>query len=216
MKKILIALALLVIPTGVALANNAWSIYHWPSSQLTPTVSDRTKGSFYHVPAGVAEWASLAATIDPVLINGNNGNIKVSEASSVFWLGMARVFIDENGHITKGEVKLNTAALASYVQGAGDHVLCQEIGHILGLDHSNDLDSCMNDQAVLGSATSPNAHDAATLLAIYIHDDAAADDDGGGGGPPCSKNPNHPNCQPAGRTSGRWVTVDVFPIPEND
>jgi hypothetical protein len=40
MKKLLIALVLMVVPTGVAFAGNAWATYHWPSSTLTPTVSD--------------------------------------------------------------------------------------------------------------------------------------------------------------------------------
>ena len=207
--KILFAVLALVIPTSIALASHAWSVYHWRSDNLTPSVSDRTKGSFYDVGAAVEEWADLPATINPAITSKKNGNIKVSEANSIFWLGLARVYLDENGHITKGEVKLNTAALASYGPDAADHVLCQELGHILGLDHQNAPDSCMNDQATLGSITSPNAHDADQLLAIYAHTDETSDN-GNTGGPPCSKNPNHPNC----RTVEGWVIIDIFPIPK--
>ncbi len=212
MKKILIALALLVLPTSVALASNAWATHHWSSDNLAPTVSDRTKGSFYDVPTAVEEWADLSAPINPVITSKNNGNIKVSEATSNFWLGLARVFLDEDGHITKGEVKLNTMILSRPEFGplAADHVLCQELGHVLGLDHSLLTTSCMNGSN-LGSATSPDSHDNVTLGNIYSHPDGISDDSGGGG-PPCSKKPDHPNC----RKAEGWVIVDIFPIPEDD
>ncbi len=214
MKKLLIALVLLVIPTSVALASHAWSVYHWRSDNLSPSVTDRTKGTFYNVDAAAQEWAASPSPIAPGLISKNNGNIKVSEATSNFWLGLARVFLDEDGHITKGEVKLNTMILSrpEYGPDAADHVLCQELGHILGLDHQPDSDSCMNG-ADLGDYTSPNAHDFNTLLDIYAdHDgDAISDDDGPGGGPPCSKNPK-PGC----RAAEGWVIIDIFPIPEGD
>ena len=214
MKKLLIALALLIIPTGVAFAENAWATYHWPTGDLNPSVKDRTKSSLYDVSAGVQEWVGLETPIQPVVVSGK-GQITVKEASNTFWLGLARIFIDGEGHITKGEVQLNTRLLAGYGPAAADHVLCQEIGHVLGLDHNRTaLDTCMNDQATLGSATSPNIHDADTFNVIYGHSDTIPEEDGGGsgGGPPCSKKPDHPNCQP----SGRWVTVDVFPIPADD
>ncbi len=108
--------------------------------------------------------------------------------------------------------RLNTAALASYGPAAADHILCQEVGHILGLGPSNDLNSSMKNRSVLGSATRPNVHDATQLLAIYNYSIVEPDEDSGKWGPPCSKNPPHPNCQPA----GRWGTVDVFPIPEEN
>lgn len=208
MKRILIlALALLAVPMGTALASHAWATYHWRSDKLSPAVKDRTKSSLYDVSAGVTEWSGLGTPIQP--FTANKGEITVKEASNIFWLGLARIFIDEDGHITKGEVQLNTRLLAGYGADAADHVLCQELGHVLGLDHQRvALNSCMNDQAELGSATSPNTHDAEQLVLIYSHSDSF-EDDNGGGGPPCSKNPDHPNCQPA----GRWVTVDIFPVP---
>jgi hypothetical protein len=217
MKRLLIALVLLAIPTGVALAEHSWATYHWPDDKLSPSVKDRTSDSLYDVPVEVAEWAGLGTPIQPGMAD-KKGEITVKEASNIFWLGLARIFIDDAGHITKGEVQLNTRLLAGYpnAKDATEHVLCQELGHVLGLDHQRGSDSCMDDTAPLGSVTSPNGHDKVELKSIYSHDDAPTGDDGGGGGPPCSKNPNHPNCRPSGRSSGRWVTVDVFPIPDDD
>ena len=210
--KLLVGLFALLIPTSAVFASNAWSVYHWRSDNLTPTVTDRTKGSLYDVEAAIVEWSAGSASINPQFTDRNNGNIKVSEATSNFWLGLARVFLDADGHITKGEVKLNTFVLSSYpnAQAAADHVLCQELGHILGLDHQDGPNSCMNG-ADLGSATSPDSHDEATLALIYNHLDEGPDDSGGGG-PPCRKNPGHPNC----RTVEGWVIIDIFPIPLGD
>ena len=215
MKKILIALALLVIPTGVALADHSWAKYHWRDDKLNPSVKDRTSDPLYGVTAGVVEWSRLGTLMQPGMA-GKKGEITVKEASNIFWLGLARIFIDDDGHITKGEVQLNTRLLADYGADAADHVLCQELGHVLGLDHQRDSDSCMDDTATLGSAMTPNGHDTEQLGLIYNHTDATGDGDGGGGGgggPPCDRNPDHPKCQ---APKGRWVTVDVFPIPADD
>ena len=159
----------------------------------------------------MVEWSGLLTPIQPEMAV-KKGEITVKEASNIFWLGPAKIFIDENNHITKGVVQLNTRLLAVYGPAAADHVLRQELGHVLGLDHQRDaLDSCMNDQAVLGSAGGPNAHDAEQLGPIYAHTDSVEDDDGGG--PPCDRKPDHLKCQ---APQGRWLTVDIFPIPEGD
>ena len=207
-----VAVGVLFVLSTTAFASHPWNGYHWAGDGTTvsPTVVDKTDSSLYKVTDGVAEWAGLGTRIQPTMSSGNKGDITVTEAFSPFWYGLARIFI-EDGHITKGEVKLNTRLLLSKGEDAADHVLCQEIGHVLGLDHNRDsLTTCMNDWAVLGSATSPNTHDTQQLTASYGHLDAAApttDDGGGGGGPPCSKKPDHPNCQPS---NGFWITVHTF------
>ena len=116
---------------------------------------------------------------------------------------------------------LNTTLLNGYGAAAADHVLCQEVGHIEGLDHNRDGkrggspdDTCMNDGNHLGEYTTPNSHDTAQLASIYKHDDNAGKGGnggkGGGGGPNCEKNPSHPKCQ----NQVKRVTVHVFPVPD--
>ncbi len=214
---------LLLAAATVAFADHSWSVYHWPEDKLQPTVLDKTSSPLYDVGAGVAEWAGLGTAIQPTLTTAKKGDIKVTEGSSVQWLGLARIFIDGDGHITKGEVKLNTTYLEIYeasYPGISDHVLCQELGHVLGLGHNRDGltggtpdDSCMNDQFHLGEYPAPNSHDTDQLNLIYNHADAVSDSDdggGGGGGPPCDRFPDHHHCQ---TQNGHWLTVHVFPMP---
>jgi len=129
-----VSLLLLTVMAPTAHACNSWNGYHWASDKLQPTVKDSTSSPLYDVPAGVAEWADLGTLIQPQMSNAKKANIKVSEGYSVFWLGIATITID-GGHITKGDVKLNTKLLEGYGSAAADHVLCQEVGHVLGLDH---------------------------------------------------------------------------------
>ena len=198
---VLIALVATLALFGTAIAFHPWSVYHWTSDSLSPTVLDKTSSSLYDVGAGVAEWADLGTPLQPVLAR-KKGKITVSEASSVFWLGLAQVFIDD-GHITKGRVKLNTSALISLGSLAADHVLCQELGHVLGLDHNRiELNTCMNDQAPLGSATSPNVHDAEQLTLNHDHEDASGNGKGNGNGK-----------GGRGKPADGWITVHVFPLP---
>lgn len=224
-KKILavtVALAALLAVVSVASADHSWSVYHWSSDNLSPTVVDKTSSSLYNVPLGVTEWAFVAdedgsaprSPIQPTLTTAKKGDISVREGFSQTWLGIATIFLD-GGHITKGEVKLNTRYLEYYeangYPGIADHVLCQELGHILGLGHNRtETDTCMNDQAFIGAAlTSPNNHDTVQLNIIYDgHSDTGGTTETDNGGPPCSKNPTHPNC-----VSGVWITVDIFPLP---
>ena len=213
------AIGVLLFGATVASADHSWNNYHFPSYNLSPTVVDSTSSSLYKVPLAVEEWFNLGTDIQPVITTASKGDITVKEAFSPFWLGLARVFLDGD-HITKAEVKLNTRLLNSYGEAAADHVLCQELGHVLGLDHNRDGDdgglpddSCMNDQTTLGLYTNPNSHDTDQLNLIYDgHVDIDPDDGGdtGGGGNCPPGNPNHKNCQNA---TGRWIVVHVFPIP---
>ncbi len=218
---IIATLGLLTVAT-VASADHAWSVYHWPSDNLSPTVVDRTTSPLYDVPAGVLEWANLGTSIQPQMATTNKkGDIKVKESviSSTSYLGLAGVYLDDDGHITRAEIVLNTRLMVELFgpdpRDIADHVLCQEIGHVLGLDHnrvndsSPDDDTCMNDsRATLGLYMAPNAHDTAQLNVIYDHSDAISD--GGEGGPDCSKSPNAKKCRSG---NGQWITVHVFWAP---
>ncbi len=207
--KYLAFMALMLVPT-VSFATHTWSVYHWPTEKLSPTVVDLTRSGLYDVSAGVVEWSDLGTPIQPVVSTKRKSDVTVKKGFSPQWLGLARIYIDAEGHITKGEVQLNTTLLEPYGPEVADHVLCQELGHIWGLDHNRvELDTCMNDTSALSNtAPYPNLHDAEQLNLMYGHTDAVPPPtDDGGGGPPCSKKPDHPNCRAVG-----WITVHVFKV----
>ena len=93
-------------------------------------------------------------------------------------------------------------------------VVCQELGHILGLDHQDDdfnnepLFSCMDYQDPL--FPNPNQHDYDQLQTIYAHTDSYnsyVTSGGGGGGGTC-KAPPGKGCNkaavPQGESPGEW------------
>lgn len=159
----------------VAFADHSWNGYHWGSDKLSPTVVNKTKSSLYNVQAVVQEWADMGTPIQPALVSGKKGNIVIMESSKISSLGHTDVSVDKNGHITGAKVYLNTALLEAYGPAAAAQILCHELGHALGLVHTEiDTDTCMNDTIWPGTATSPNAHDAEQLNLIYGHQDGSS------------------------------------------
>lgn len=100
------------------------------------------------------------------------------------WAGIANIALDANNHIVSATAKVNLY----YSPGGYEyfrHVLCQEIGHALGLDHQNRIGlvvaqvspSCMATWwdaagAYMGGQT-PDHHDYEELVDIYTgHSDS--------------------------------------------
>jgi len=153
-------------------ALHSWGNYHWSSNNLNVQVYNKVTNTLYNVPEAVSEWANLGTPIQPtVTATSTAAKVTVLEGFNPRWLGLATIWLDSSGHITKGEVKLNTRLLKKYGPVVADHVLCQELGHILGLNHNHDeIDTCMNDlTAVSNPAPYPNTHDAEELNLIYGH-----------------------------------------------
>ena len=202
-----IAVAGLFAVIATAQADHSWNGYRWPDSKLSQTVFSKSTSAMFNVPAAVQEWSDLGTPIQPVMTTQSKGaNITVSEAFSTQWLGLAQVWVDSSGNITRGQVKLNRKLLAGYPKPAADHVLCQEFGHILGLDHNRAGDSspgddtCMNDLVDLQSIqyTTPNQHDMDQLNAIY--------GSSGSGTPAFS---SFAGSTETGGSGVHWVTVHV-------
>ncbi len=139
------------------------------------------------------------------------------------WLGLARIWLDGDGHIQAGVALMNDSYLlaegsAYNNANARRHVLCQEIGHTFGLDHQKSprQQSCMNDRWGLTNPdfVGPNAHDFETLFAIYGA--PSSDEEDGGKTKPC--NPKKPGCDQGAanvhitaRPGGGWIITYTFP-----
>jgi hypothetical protein len=79
--------------------------------------------------------------------------------------GFAELRWDGSAHFTYAAVYLNDR----YRPGAADdrQTVCQETGHVLGLDHQHSSTSCMNDTT--HNVQYPNSHDYGQLAAVYNH-----------------------------------------------
>lgn len=207
-KKIIIALVLLAAfsTAGIAYASHSWSNYHWArtanpftlqlgdnvgsawDAYLTETSSDWTTSS-------ILNTTIVAGLVSPRTCKGTVGRVEICSAlyGNNNWLGIATIWINSNGHITKGTAKMNNTYFntASYNTPAWRRlVMCQEIAHAFGLNHQDEvfdnanLGTCMdytNDpNGGAGGASStdpsnehPNAHDFEQLETVYAHFDTS-------------------------------------------
>ena len=211
----------MVLTAGVASATNKWNGYHWESNNLALTVVDNTNApGVFDVVDAVAEWAGLGTDIQPEMALGSSGDVEVVAIRiRPHYLGLARIWVDEFGHIGKGRVELNSRYLNSLTFDEWDHVLCQELGHIWGLGHDNVEEGCMASSSFLGlpGYTSPSDHDKVTLNDIY-NDHAEPTPDVTTEDPPpedCDRNRAGKCKGSSGSNSinGRWVTIHEFLVP---
>jgi hypothetical protein len=86
---------------------------------------------------------------------------------STGWLGIAEIRGYSGCVVTNGRVRLNRSYLDyGYSRTNREHVACQEIGHLLGLNHNRgSTTTCMNDTIL--SAPQPNTHDRDMVNSIY-------------------------------------------------
>src|SRR3989344_1379824 len=195
MKKFLIAssaiLALsLSLVGGVAFATHSWGGYNWArtANPFTLKVGDNVSSNWDSFLATTSGDWSLSSVSDTDIVAGLGGKNcratkgRVEVCNKKYgrngWLGIAQVWIDGNGHITQGAVKMNDTYFntATYNTAAWKNlVMCQEVGHTLGLDHQDEnfnnpnLGTCMDYTNNPADNQHPNQHDYDELVAIYTH-----------------------------------------------
>jgi hypothetical protein len=190
------------ISASAALASHSWNGYHWArtanpftlklgnnltsaewQSRLSQTSSDWSKSTVLDTTrvTGLARSKNCRPTLGrDEICNGSYGNNG--------WLGVATIWLQSGTkHIVQGTVKVNDYYLgpgASYRYNNSaerEHVMCQEVGHTLGLDHQStsgaSLNTCMdyyhNTSSADTKSTRPNQHDYDELATIYAHRDSS-------------------------------------------
>lgn len=186
---------------GIAYASHSWGKYHWNLSTAQSTANPLKFGNNLTTPAWAgsltgasSDWnnsvlknqavAGSNTACDPVLggvevCNGTYGNNG--------WLGIAQIWAyrGKDGHIAQALVKVNDTYFNTSpynTQSWRDFVMCQEVGHTLGLDHQDvnssntNLGTCMDytndpDGTIFGQLDNrhPNLHDYDMLTDIYAH-----------------------------------------------
>lgn len=129
-----------------------------------------TDGTVEFVEAQGADPIDVDITVDDYGMNG--------------WAGLATVNIDGSNHITDSTIQINmyyyTGANSIWFETALRSVFCQEIGHIIGLDHNRPGDSSPDDETCLNdidifitpqTTMRPNREDTRSVQKLYNHDD---------------------------------------------
>ena len=185
-----------------AFATHWWNKFHWSHvAPLQIRLGDNVTAIWDpYLRSAAVDW-TRAVPIDAVVVAGQSdratcqpryGRIEVCNAryGATDWVGIGNVW-SSNGHVVQGTVQLNDDyfAQARYnTPGWRRLVMCQEIGHVFGLDHQDvaftnvNLGTCMDytrDPAGTAGTNGtrsnqrPNGHDYNQLTAIYTHRDAS-------------------------------------------
>ena len=210
------SILLALFSSSSSFGDHSWSTYHWArtTNSFTLQVVDSTTSAWdAELGDSLAAW-SEANELDLMITSANdsnrarkrckmkNGQMRVCNAAYGFngWLGLASIGIDPSSHIDRGIAKLNDSYSTYWANpDEKNHVMCQEIGHVLGLGHTSEDGSsqqtCM-DYSTDPYSQWPNAHDYEQLNLIYSHLDSydsyvPMGGDGGdsGGTKPCKAPP---------------------------
>jgi hypothetical protein len=183
-----LALLIAVSATSQVNASHSWGGYHWArtSNPFTLQLGDNLTGNWKPFLATTSSDWTRSTVLDTQIVAGSaspktckpaSGRVEVcnSKYGRNGWLGIATIWIGSGGHITQGTVKVNDTYFqqAPYNTTAErNHVMCQEVGHTLGLGHQDEsgaaLGTCM-DYSMDVDSQHPNAHDYEELELIYNH-----------------------------------------------
>ena len=205
-----------ILFSASAFGNHTWSTYHWAksgSSMPLKVVDSVTADWQFELDISIDEWNQ--SSVMNMSIDSADDSKKARRRCTMVpgqmrvcnnsygrngWLGLASIGLDSNGHIDQGTAKMNDTYASSWTPDQKRHVMCQEIGHVFGLNHTSVDGSsqmtCM-DYSQDPQSISPNAHDYQMLADMYAHadsynsyDDSAASTSGGGnpgGGKPSGR-----------------------------
>lgn len=198
---------------GIAEANHWWNGYKWATTDgVVDLYTDLSyvKGDWARVTLPVlVDWDRSPRVALGTSPTGRQGVVAIESGNygASGWLGVAIVKLDSRQRIVDARVRLNDWYWATgRVQGlaARQHVLCQEFGHVLGLDHWLGQ-SCMNDDpGALGDWVRPARHDYDQLEQIYRGVDDYDSGTLGGTSNPARR----------ARAAQNWRVVHVYPAPE--
>lgn len=177
----------------VAYADHSWGPYHWArtANPFTLKLGDNVSSVWDPYLALTASDWSLSSVLDTVVVTGytnprncrpSAGGVQVcnSKYGNNGWLGIASIWASGD-HIVQGVVKMNDTYFntSKYNTPAWRNlVMCQEVGHTLGLDHQDEnfyntpLGTCMDYSSDPDPNQHPNQHDYDMLETIYAHLDS--------------------------------------------
>lgn len=184
---------LLTSALSTVYASHSWGDYHWgrTSNPFALKLGDNLSTSWKPYLGTTAYDWSLSSVLDTIIATGGtnprncrptSGRVEVcnNKYGNNGWLGLAQIWVSGN-HIYQGITKVNDTYFnnAPYNTSAWKNlVMCQEVGHTLGLDHQDEifdntnLGTCMDYTSNPGTNQHPNQHDYDELALIYAHLDS--------------------------------------------
>lgn len=191
--RVSLSLLALLVFAAVAIASHSWGNYHWArtSNPFTLKLGDNVSAAWDPILVTTSNDWSVSTVLDTTIVAGSAnpkncrptaGRVEVcnSKYGNNGWLGIAQIWASGQ-HITQGVVKVNDTYYNTkkYNTPAWRNlVMCQEVGHTLGLDHQDEdfnnanLGTCMDYASSPDSNQHPNFHDFDQLEAIYAHLDS--------------------------------------------
>jgi hypothetical protein len=193
---VVLGLAVLAAFPSFLTATNWWGGYHWArtANPFTLKLGDNLSSIWDSFLTTTSSDWSLSTVLDTTIVSGKTtgrqcrptlGRVEVCNAKygNNGWLGVAQIWIS-GSHITQGTVKVNDTYFNTSFYNTTpwrNLVMCQEVGHALGLDHQDvsqtnpNLGTCMDYTSNPSGPPSnehPNLHDYDQLLIIYTHLDS--------------------------------------------
>lgn len=181
-----------VLTASIATASHSWNNYHWArtgSSFTLQIIDSNTSNWDDELARAVSDW-SKSTKLDMRVTSYNDAAStrqscpmsagKVRSCNYTYgnngWLGLASINLDSRGHISQGTSKMNDSYSTSFAsQNQRWHVMCQELGHTIGLGHTSEDGSSQNtcmDYSTSSTSVSPNSHDYNQLASQYGHTDS--------------------------------------------
>ncbi|MBI2196913.1 hypothetical protein HYU45_04885 [Candidatus Daviesbacteria bacterium] len=187
------AIFLSVFYPSEALASHSWGGYHWArtSNPFNLKLGDNVSGVWDSILGTTSFDWTASSILDTSIVAGGtkarncrptSGRVEVcnSKYGNNGWLGLAQIWAS-GLHIVQGVTKVNDTYFntSTYNTTAWRNlVMCQEVGHTLGLTHQDEnfnnsnLGSCMDYTSNPETNQHPNQHDYDELELIYSHLDA--------------------------------------------
>jgi hypothetical protein len=177
---------------STASATHSWGDFHWARTSNPFTIKlvrHLTSTWSPYLDLASAAWTTPSKLNTTIIVGANdsltrqacpteNGRVAVCNYPYGVngWIGLATIWFDGNHHITRATSKMNDSY--GWTPGNRQLVMCQEVGHTLGLGHQDEIFGNANLGTCMDYTSLPfgppnnlalNQHDHNQLNAIYTH-----------------------------------------------
>ena len=174
--------ALLTLAIGIGAGSSAFASHRWYCWRYADTSINWYNGASgtYHnifdeeAITDTDSWHNYTLIdLTPVYSPGSTDHINAYNGyyGTTGWYGIAEVVSNNGCTVLEGRARLNQTYLDSFTRTTREHVACQEVGHLFGLDHQDNFTSCMSNPQIDGqfvlNAPQPDEHDREMIDLIY-------------------------------------------------